>query len=83
LLAEAILTAYPIYRDDGDLRRAVCEAQTAAEVALAFDERRKNYPLRREFCATRLTLSNAPADWAGRFRALGFTLADSPAQSTQ
>ncbi|HOR26881.1 MAG TPA: 4-phosphoerythronate dehydrogenase [Candidatus Sumerlaeota bacterium] len=71
ILAELVLTAYPILRDDADLRTALHAAGEA--IGAAFDERRKRYPLRREFAATTLTLEGADEDLAERVRMLGFT----------
>jgi erythronate-4-phosphate dehydrogenase len=69
VLAEAILTAYPIYRDDGDLRRTLPAPETRGE---AFDGLRKRYPLRREFAATQLHLRHGSPNLAERFELLGF-----------
>jgi erythronate-4-phosphate dehydrogenase len=72
VLAELILTAYPIVRDDADLR--ACAAGDPARVDAAFDLRRKQYPLRREFSATRARLVDAPSQWLPRVAQLGFTV---------
>jgi erythronate-4-phosphate dehydrogenase len=77
LAAEAILCAYPIWRDDADLRRSVnrlTPPAARAAVGAAFDALRKHYPLRREFAATRLCLTAAPAEWLDRLRRIGFSI---------
>lgn len=69
-VAELLLTACPIWRDDTDLRAAASDDPET--MGPAFDQRRKLYPLRREFGAVRVRLSNAPEDWLERVRSLGF-----------
>jgi erythronate-4-phosphate dehydrogenase len=73
VLTEAILTAYPIHRDDADLRRRM---RAGDAIGAGFDALRKHYPLRREFRATRVQLRNVPAqwpsDWSERLRQVGF-----------
>ena len=74
MLADLVLRAYPIQIDDADLRRVVVEQ--GANVGPWFDKLRKDYPLRREFSATRVLIEAAPpswpADWRDRIAALGF-----------
>lgn len=72
VLAELILTAYPIWRDSGDL---LFSASTEPEkMGTAFDRRRKFYPLRREFGATQVSLKGAPLDWIERIKTIGFNV---------
>ncbi len=73
ILAELVQTAYPIGRDDADLRLAL--AQAGESIGPAFDTRRKLYPLRREFAATRVKLHDASPDLLKRVEMLGFELA--------
>ena len=68
--SDLILAAYPIERDDADLRRAAETHNNA--IGPAFDQLRKDYPIRREFAATEVRLTGAPADWAEPIRRLGF-----------
>lgn len=73
-LGELILTGYPIWRDSADLR---CVASGEPEqMGPAFDGRRKDYPLRREFEAMCVTLKNAPLEWIQRARTIGFGVAE-------
>jgi erythronate-4-phosphate dehydrogenase len=76
VLAELALRAYPIWRDDADLRAAV--VGQGAAIAQAFDALRKHYPLRREFHATTVRILELPADWPPdwpqRIEGLGFRL---------
>ena len=74
VLAELVTTAYPILRDDADLRAAL--AASPESVGPAFDRRRKLYPLRREFSATRLRLPGADPKLLRRAAALGFQFQD-------
>jgi erythronate-4-phosphate dehydrogenase len=93
VLAELILRAYPIDRDDADLRTAcVREGETgvtregamggAGAIGPVFDGLRKNYPLRREFAATRVSLQGTPEswppDWPRRVADLGFAVEEPP-----
>ncbi|MCE5230921.1 4-phosphoerythronate dehydrogenase [bacterium] len=70
ILAELISTAYPITRDDSDLRAAMGRAEQG--IGPAFDQRRKLYPLRREFNATRVILHGADEELKARVRTIGF-----------
>ncbi len=72
ILAELIATAYPIARDDWDLRAAISRAETG--IGPAFDQRRKLYPLRREFAATKVKIHGADADLIARARTIGFNV---------
>jgi len=72
VLAELVQTAYPIARDGADL--LACAAEDADTMASAFDRCRKSYPLRREFAATQVRLSDAPPEASQRIRELGFTV---------
>lgn len=68
--SELLLTAYPIVRDAGDLRRSA--APEPEKMGQGFDRRRKLYPMRREFCATQVALKDAPPDWLDRLQTIGF-----------
>ena len=78
LLRKAVLTAYPIERDDGALR-AIAE-EPGDRRAAYFDGLRKNYPIRREFPATRLRMEcqqGTPTDkLTATLRGLGFPAID-------
>lgn len=71
VLAELILTAYPIWRDAMDLRTSPAPGVTPAE---HFDRCRKLYPLRREFAATRVELAGAAPELLEAARQLGFAV---------
>lgn len=73
LLAELILTAYPIWRDAGDLLFSA--SADPEKMGLAFDRRRKFHPLRREFSATQVCLRQALPDWIERVKTIGFSVA--------
>ena len=69
-LREAVLTVYPIERDDADLRDTLSAPEP--ERPALFDKLRKQYPRRREFPNTRLTLTGHHPATADQLRALGF-----------
>jgi erythronate-4-phosphate dehydrogenase len=73
LLRRLVLRVYDIAADDAAMR-AGCVADAAAR-ARAFDRQRRDYPVRREFAATRVTLHRATPAQTEKTRALGFTLA--------
>ena len=73
VLRDAVLAVYDIMGDDRRLR-ASCVADADAR-ARAFDRQRKEYPMRREFHATTVTLRGASAALAAKFRGLGFKVA--------
>jgi erythronate-4-phosphate dehydrogenase len=60
VLRKAVLTVYPIERDDADLRATA--NLPAPEQAGAFDRLRKEYPRRREFQNTRIILQNGASE---------------------
>ncbi len=68
--SDLILATYPIQRDDANLRRAAQTHNNA--IGPAFDQLRKDYPIRREFTATEVRLIGARADWAETIKQLGF-----------
>lgn len=70
--AELILTAYPIWRDAGDL--LFMASPDPEKMGPAFDRRRKFYPLRREFAATEVAFKDAPPDWIHRLKTIGFNV---------
>ncbi len=59
LVRQAVLTVYPIERDDAALRAIRKEPE--AERPAFFDRLRKAYPVRREFCNTRILVGGTPA----------------------
>lgn len=70
LLAGWIARSHPLERDDAAMRKI---ASLGAERRGAyFDSLRKDYPARREFGATRLSLAGAPPTLVRAARALGF-----------
>ena len=77
VLREAVLTVYPIERDDRALRAVAQEPP--AERGAFFDRLRRDYPVRREFRNTRITLANASVDTARalsvKLAGLGFSMA--------
>lgn len=70
LLAQLVLSAYPIARDDAAMREII--ELPAAERPARFDALRKGYPLRREFAATRVLLDPPDPALASRIARLGF-----------
>ena len=68
-----VLAVYDIAADDANLR-ASCQEDDGAR-ASAFDRLRRDYPMRREFAATHVTLTNASPAQRSQVRALGFDLA--------
>jgi len=70
VLSEAVLQVYDIAADDRRLR-ASCGPDAGAR-AKAFDRQRKEYPMRREFHATTVQLSQASDALAAKFSGLGF-----------
>ena len=59
LVRQAVLTVYPIERDDAALR--AIRRQPESERAAFFDRLRKEYPVRREFRNTRVLVGGSPA----------------------
>lgn len=68
----ALRACYDIRHDHSLLQRTLHLPE--AERGLAFDRLRKEYRLRREFSAVKVTLKNADAQTNGYFKALGFNL---------
>lgn len=72
LLRQLVLRVYAIEEDDQRLRAAAAGDDTARRHA--FDQQRKNYPMRREFPATTVSLTGASAALRAQVRDLGFAL---------
>jgi erythronate-4-phosphate dehydrogenase len=72
VLRELALAVYDVASDDRALR-ASCVADDTAR-ARAFDRLRRDYPLRREFTATTVTLAHADDALRRQVRDLGFQL---------
>ncbi|MDZ7262729.1 MAG: 4-phosphoerythronate dehydrogenase PdxB [candidate division KSB1 bacterium] len=72
-LHSVIKQIYDIQRDDAALRQVL--QLKPNERAGYFDQLRKNYPVRREFFNTELTLVNASERLRRKFAALGFRVA--------
>jgi erythronate-4-phosphate dehydrogenase len=70
VLRAAVLAVYAIVADDRRMR-ANDVADPVAR-ARTFDRQRKEYPMRREFHATRVRLRNASAALAAKFKGLAF-----------
>ncbi len=71
----AVNACYDIKADDERMRSAVTASLTSADVAKAFDDLRKHYPVRREFAAHRLCgLAGMDLRARQRLSALGFAL---------
>ncbi len=72
---QAILASYDVAGDDRRLRDALLQADNADARSLAFDQLRKNYPVRREFSRYRINNANTLDDTAKRYlQALGFLM---------
>jgi erythronate-4-phosphate dehydrogenase len=74
ILAELALTAYPLQRDDHDLRLAAIDTATPEALGVRFDALRKRYPVRREFAATTVRLRKATPALQARAAQLGFSV---------
>ncbi|NLF23347.1 MAG: 4-phosphoerythronate dehydrogenase [Lentisphaerae bacterium] len=73
LLERLVLPIYDLLSDDARLRpTALIEDDT--QRGQAFDRLRRDYPMRREFSATRVVLQNATPEQARMVRELGFTV---------
>ena len=72
LLRRLVLPVYDVATDDAAMRAAVGSDDTLR--AKAFDRLRRDYPMRREFDATRVVLHHATPDQRQMVRALGFKL---------
>lgn len=72
VLREIVTTLYPIERDDATLRATI--AMTPEERGVDFDRQRKQYPYRREFTNTKLTLQNASDTLRATVAGIGFDL---------
>ncbi len=68
-----ILQAYPITRDDAELRKSLALDDNARSAW--FDSIRKNYPTRREFPAYRISPADASTRAVNALRNIGFTVA--------
>ena len=64
----AVRAVYPIERDDDNLRQAL--NKPAEEVGPYFDGLRKNYPVRREFQNTKVTVRQLHGDYKDSIRRL-------------
>lgn len=71
-LAMAVSQAYPIMRDDTDLR-AIAEIPPE-EAARTFDQLRRDYPVRREFSSWLLEFNGGDAKFLAAAKALGFRI---------
>lgn len=69
-IARLVEESYPLMRDDAALRRML--TLRPPERAEFFDSLRRDYPIRREFAATRITLRNPESDLGRRLLGLGF-----------
>ncbi len=74
LLRRLVLPVYDVTVDDAAMRGAVCADDT--QRAKAFDRLRRDYPMRREFDATRVVLQHATPGQRHLVRALGFKLGE-------
>lgn len=72
-VAAAVAVSYDLARDDAAMRALA--ALPEGERGRAFRRWRQEYPVRREFAATRLAPRGADAEVAATLRALGFVLA--------
>ena len=72
LLERLVLPIYDLVSDDAALRAVVVADD--GQRARGFDRLRREYPMRREFTATRVSLHNASAEQINRVRALGFVV---------
>ena len=72
-ISSAVWAVYDILTDDAALRQLLPLGER--ERAAGFDRLRKEYPQRREFRHTRITLDPADAALENQLRALGFTIA--------
>ena len=70
VVAEAVERVYDIRRDDRELRRIV--QQPASERGLFFDALRKDYPVRREFRNTTVTLDDCRESLVSKLAGIGF-----------
>lgn len=68
----AIRSCYDVRRDDAWMRDAACRFSTT--FARAFDDLRKNYPVRREFSNLKIKLKHGKAEDINTFKALGFAV---------
>jgi erythronate-4-phosphate dehydrogenase len=72
ILHDLVLAVCDIVADDRRLRAS--QTGDPATRSRAFDRLRSDYPMRREFAATRVRLDHAPADLRETVRGLGFAL---------
>ncbi len=70
ILRELVLAVYDIEADSRRLKES-CTADATARAA-AFDAQRGQYPMRREFASTRVTLENASDKLIAKIGGLGF-----------
>lgn len=68
----AIRACYDPRRDDANLRRALALPQS--ERAVAFDNLRRDYPVRREFSSVKIQLKGTSKSLQDTFKGLGFKL---------
>jgi erythronate-4-phosphate dehydrogenase len=66
----AIRSCYDVRRDDASMRDAACRFNTA--FGSAFDNLRKNYPVRREFSNLKIKIKHGKVEVIDVFKALGF-----------
>lgn len=74
VVRKAVSTIYDICADDAAFRKI--ETVSPAERSIYFDRLRKEYPVRREFCNTRIRFTQPDAKLAQVFRGLGFFVAN-------
>jgi len=67
----AIRSCYDVRRDDAHMRDAACRFSTA--FGGAFDDLRKNYPIRREFSNLKIKIKRDKVEVIDVFKALGFS----------
>jgi erythronate-4-phosphate dehydrogenase len=71
LLEQLVLPVYDLQADDARLR-PTAQIEDDVTRGRAFDRLRRDYPMRREFSATRVALQNAAPELARMVRELGF-----------
>jgi erythronate-4-phosphate dehydrogenase len=80
LLSKLVRQIYDIRADDHRLRQILNMPQK--QRARFFDELRRNYPVRREFAATRIILDARSRSLAAQLKGIGFTRVEQTSQTT-
>ena len=75
-IQQALLHVYKIVADDQTLRNTM--PLTEAQRGNAFDQLRRNYPLRREFACYTATINPRQREFSEALHALGFKVHDCP-----